>query len=124
MYIQVAPSTAANCFAVLAQANRRAVVNASRYLYFDRLLAALDTAAVASKQEDSVIQVSAVIRKDFIANVVDSRVDPPLTPVEPPAPQVPPAPPAPPALVLLPWPRSLPPLPPAPPSPPEAELPP
>ena len=63
----------------------------------------LDTAAVASKQEDSVIQVSAVIRKDFIANVVDSRVDPPLTPVEPPAPQVPPAPPAPPALVWGHW---------------------
>jgi len=67
----------------------------------------LDTATVASKQEDSVIQVSAVIRKDLVSNVVDSRVEPPITPVEPPVTQVPPVPSVPPTTQVPPIPPAL-----------------
>jgi hypothetical protein len=59
---------------------------------------------VGSKQEGSVVQVSAVIRNDLIAAVVDGRAEPPTVPA-PPAVSAPPPPaiPAPPALVWGHW---------------------
>ena len=60
--------------------------------------------SVGSKQEGSVVQVSAVIRNDLIAAVVDGRAEPPTVPA-PPAVSAPPPPaiPAPPALVWGHW---------------------